>query len=171
VNAPSEEFLRFLAHACELEQEAQDRYAELADNLATHNNEEAAAFFARMAEEASQHLAEVSLHAAGYELPDLAAWEYDWPGAEAPETASYEALHYRMSLREAMQLALAQERAAEIFYRRYAEGTGCDATRSVARDFADEEAAHVEQLELRLQALPAVSELGREDDDPPNQPD
>ena len=49
----------FLAHSVELESEAQERYLELAESMATHNNGEVAAFFQRMAREASQHLAEV----------------------------------------------------------------------------------------------------------------
>ena len=50
----------------------------------------------------------------------LKAWEFDWPDAESPETTSYEALHYRMSLHEAMHLALQNERAAQRYYRQFA---------------------------------------------------
>ena len=103
---------RFLAHTVALEEEAMSRYRELAEAMETHNNPEVAAFFRRMSEESAKHLAEVRTFAEGQSLPELAAWEFDWPG-EAPESASYEALHYRMDLRSAMELALANERAAE----------------------------------------------------------
>ncbi|HBO11835.1 MAG TPA: rubrerythrin [Halieaceae bacterium] len=171
MKAASAELLHFLAHACELEQEAHDRYTELADALEAHNNGEVAAFFRAMAEEASRHLAEVSLLAAGLPLPELKAWEYDWPDAEAPETASHEAAHYRMTLREAMELALAQERSAGAFYRDRADRASEEDTHRLASAFADEEADHAEHLALRLQDLPAVSELAREDDDPPHLPE
>ena len=171
MKAPAPELLHFLAHACELEQEAQERYAELADALDAHNNAEVAAFFRAMAEESSRHLAEVSLLAAGLELPALKAWEYDWPGAEAPESASHEAAHYRMTVREAMELALGQERSAEAFYRARSEQAQDEETRQLAAEFADEEAEHAERLALRLQDLPAVSEVSRQDDDPPHQPE
>ncbi|HKK23948.1 MAG TPA: ferritin family protein [Pseudohaliea sp.] len=171
MNGPTPELLHFLAHACELEEEAHDRYTELADALDAHNNTEVAGFFRAMAEESSRHLAEVSLIAAGLELPTLKAWEYDWPGTEAPESASHEAAHYRMTVREAMELALAQERSAGAFYRARSEQAKDEETRRLAAEFADEEAEHAERLALRLQDLPLVSEVEREDDDPPHMPE
>jgi hypothetical protein len=91
----------FLAHSVELESEAQDRYGELADAMEGHHNREVAAFFRRMAEEAEHHLMEVTELAGDMVLPQLKAWDYDWPGTEPPETADYESVHYRMSLRQA----------------------------------------------------------------------
>ena len=58
---------------------------------------------------AAQHLEEVAGLAGDTPLPQLTAWEFEWPEAEPPETASYEAVHYRMSLRQAVELALANE--------------------------------------------------------------
>jgi rubrerythrin len=80
----------FLAHSVELESEAQDRYGELADAMEGHHNREVAAFFRRMAEEAEHHLMEVTELAGDMVLPQLKAWDYDWPGTEPPETADYE---------------------------------------------------------------------------------
>ena len=110
----------FLAHSVELESEAHERYLELADAMATHHNTDVAQFFRRMAREAELHLAEVNELAGDLPLPQLKAWDFQWPGSEPPETANYEALHYRMSLREAMNLALANEQAAERYYRQAA---------------------------------------------------
>jgi rubrerythrin len=93
----------FLAHSVELESEAQDRYGELADAMEGHHNREVAAFFRRMAEEAEHHLMEVTELAGDMVLPQLKAWDYDWPGTEPPETADYESVHYRMSLRQALR--------------------------------------------------------------------
>jgi rubrerythrin len=163
--------LTFLAYATELEQESEERYAELAASMANHHNMEVSSFFERMAMEASNHLAEVTLLSAGQDLPRLDPWEFEWPDTEPPETTSYEALHYRMSLREAMQLALQNERAAERFYRDYATRSEDREVTRLAVEFAEEEAQHAQALELLLQDTPEVAELGRREDDAPHVPE
>lgn len=161
----------FLAHSVELESEAKERYEELAESMAGHHNREVAQFFRRMAIEASHHLAEVAQLAEGMELPRLKAWEFQWPEAESPETASYEALHYRMSLREAMTLALHNERAAERYYRQSARDTEDTETARIAAAFADEEASHAAELERLIGELPGNGANLREEDDEPHMPE
>ncbi len=161
----------FLAHSVELESEARDRYEELAEAMSSHNNSQVAQFFRRMAQEASQHLAEVQELAEGRGLPRIDPWDFNWPAAEPPETASYEALHYRMSLREAMELALANEYAAERYYRLASTTSEDPETRRIAAVFADEESSHAKELERMLQGQPATSEHRREEDDEPTMPE
>jgi len=165
------ELADFLAHSVELESEARERYEELADAMAQHHNDPVARFFLRMAQEASNHLAEVAELAQGLALPQLNAWEFNWPEAESPETASYEAMHYRMSLRQAMSLALANEHAAERYYRGFAENSGDGETAKLARQFADEELSHAAELESMLQELPENGANLREEDDEPHMPE
>jgi len=167
----NKELAEFLAHSVELESEAMERYEELADAMAQHHNDQVAQFFLRMAREASHHLAEVSDLARGMELPELKAWEFNWPEAESPETASYEALHYRMSLRQAMNLALENERAAQSYYRQVANSSSDDETCRIATQFADEERSHAAELECMLQELPQNGENLREEDDEPHMPE
>ncbi len=167
----NEQLAEFLAHSVELESEARERYAELADTMAAHNNQPVSAFFRRMAEEASHHLAEVETIVGGAILPGLKAWEYSWPGTEAPESASYEAVHYRMPLGEAMQLALRNERAAEAFYRQAAQRATDPETRRVATGFADEEHGHAKALEAMMARLPPEPAHARLEDDPPTVPE
>ena len=165
------ELANFLAHSVELENEAKERYEELADTMSGHHNRAVAEFFQRMAQEASHHLAEVAELAEGVVLPQLKAWEFEWPEAESPETASYEALHYRMSLREAMGLALLNERAAEDYYRQFARNADDAETARVAAAFADEESSHAVELERMIQALPENGANLREEDDDPHMPE
>jgi rubrerythrin len=165
-----EELNRFLAHALELEEEAMTRYQELAEAMHAHNNLEVADFFAGMAEEAAKHLAEVRTHASGEALPELAAWEYDW-SMEAPESASYEAVHYRMDMRQAIELALANEREAGDFYSQVANAASDSDTAELAAGYAEEEAEHARRLEERLEALPPTPATQFEDDDPAHSPD
>ena len=161
---------RFLAHALALEEEAMQRYSELAAAMREHNNPAVADFFIAMSEESAKHLAEVASLVGDRALPELAAWEFDWPG-EAPESASYEALHYRMDLGAAMALALANERAAQAFYAGAAETADDEETAALAREFAAEEAEHARILEARLTTLPDAPALHRQDDDPPHTPE
>jgi rubrerythrin len=165
------ELTDFLAHSIELESEAGERYVELADSMTAHHNEPVAQFFLDMALEASHHLAEVTMLAKDLTLPELKAWEFTWPEAEPPETASYEALHYRMSLRQAMSLALENERAAESYYRGVAGNTGDEETARIARQFADEELSHAAGLEKLLRELPENGAHIREEDDDPHMPE
>ena len=161
----------FLAHSSELESEAGDRYEELAEVMEAHRNLPVAEFFRRMAREAAQHLAEVAELAGDTPLPRLTAWEFDWPEAEPPETASYEAVHYRMSLRQAIELALANERAAESYYHEFAADSSDEETRRIATGFADEESGHAAELERLLLTLPENGSSLREEDDDPHMPE
>jgi len=167
----NKELAKFLAHSVVLESEAMERYEELADAMAQHHNDQVAQFFLRMAREASHHLAEVSDLAKDMVLPELKAWEFNWPEAESPETASYEALHYRMSLRQAMTLALENERAAQSYYRQVANSSSDDETCRIATQFADEELSHAAELECMLQELPENGANLREEDDEPHMPE
>lgn len=161
---------RFLAHAVALEEEAMTRYGELAETMATHNNTEVSAFFSRMSKESARHLAEVRALAGEQTLPTIAAWDFDWPG-EAPESASYEALHYRMDLRSAISLALENEEAAESFYRQAAAQARDPETAELALGFAEEEADHARQLRELLATAPEPPPNVREDDDPAHTPE
>ncbi len=161
----------FLAHSVALESEAGERYRELEATMRGHNNTEVADFFRRMGDEAEKHLGEIEGYTAGRQLPAIPAWEFQWPEAEPPETISYEAVHYRMSLSEAITLALANERAAKDYYARVAEQTAHPETATLAASFAAEEAEHEAALIEILQHLPPGPELHRLEDDEPHMPD
>ncbi|MEH6610205.1 MAG: ferritin family protein [Halioglobus sp.] len=165
------ELAAFFAHSIELESEAGERYQELADSMAAHHNEPVAKFFTDMVLEANHHLAEVTTLAKDLTLPELKPWEFKWPEAEPPETTSYEALHYRMSLHQAIALALENERAAENYYRGVVVNTGDAETARIAGQFADEELSHAAQLEKLLQELPGNGAYIREEDDDPHMPE
>jgi rubrerythrin len=167
----TKELALFLAHSVELESEARDRYEELADVMAQHHNDTVARFFQRMAHEAQHHLSEVAELSSGMDLPALKPWEFNWVDMEPPETASYEAVHYRMSLREAMKLALQNENSAHDYYHQSAEHATDLETARIARRFADEELSHAAELECMLNELPANGSHLREEDDAPHMPE
>lgn len=161
----------FLAHSLELESEAGERYRELEEMMRTHNNGEVADFFQRMVDEARKHLAEVECLATGMDLPAINPWEFNWPDAEPPETASYEAVHYRMTLGEAIRLALANERAAKRYYLQVAGQSDDSQTGELAAAFAAEEGEHEAALVAMLAALPEAPLFNRLEDDEPHMPE
>ena len=167
----NEQLAEFLAHSVELESEARERYSELAEAMAAHSNRDVSAFFQRMADEASQHLSEVEEIVGSARLPQLKAWEYQWLDPEAPESASYEAVHYRMTLGEAMQLALQNEREAEAYYRHVADNTPDQETQRIATGFAEEEHRHAAALESMIAELGEEPQFKKLEDDEPTMPE
>ena len=140
------------AEALALETEAADRYADLADQMETHNNREVAGLFRKLADIEARHAAAlrgragVSLVGAGGGSRLL---------NERPETAPLGEAHYLMTPAHALQLALAGEERAEAFFRGLAR-TGADAeVRRLAAAFADEEHEHIELLRAWLAKYPA----------------
>ncbi|MFV8819430.1 ferritin-like domain-containing protein [Haliea sp. E17] len=146
----NEKLARFLAHSVELEREARRCYLQLAGELKSAGNFEVADFFARMAEESNLHLAEVAELAEGMQLPDYSEDEFDWAGDVPPESTASGDATPSMSLREAILLALVNERAANKFYAAYATNCGDPETRVIAAQFAADEASHAQQLVARL---------------------
>lgn len=167
----SKEMALFLAHAVELESEALQRYEEMADIMEAHHNTEVAHFFRRMAQEAMQHASEVAGFASGLDLPELKPWEFDWLEAEPPETASFESIHYRMSLRDAMSLALENEQAAHDYYQHVVESVPDKEAVKLAQQFADEELEHLAQLKRLIKDVPENSVHQWEEDDEPHMPE
>lgn len=162
----------FVAHALEMESESAERYRELANNMETHNNLEVAALFRVLAEEGDTHTEQVKSWGAEMELPDIAPWAFKWSTPDAPESPAMEDVHYLMTRRQALELALHNEIRGKDFYRQVSERSRSDEIQRLAREMAREEEAHVALLRTWLRGesedapLPPVSDL-----DPPNMPE
>ena len=137
----------FLAHAVRLEAEAARRFEELADAMATFGNAEVEAFFRQMAAFSRQHLAEAEARSGFRPLPHLAPEEYRWPDGTSPESAGWTGVDGLMGVEDALQLALASERAGHAFYATIAATTGNPRVKAMAEEFTAEEAEHVAELE------------------------
>lgn len=138
---------RFLAHAVTLEREAARRYEELAAAMQTDGQRELQQFFARMAHYSRLHLAQANARAGFRDLPDLAPHEFEWPEGIAPETAAWAGVDAQMSPRDALELALHGERGGLAYYAAVAATTTDAELRSIAGEFAAEEAEHVAELQ------------------------
>lgn len=160
----------FLAHALQLESEAVERYRELTDAMAAHNQPEVAKLFREMSGYAVMHRDEIAALAAERGgLPRLHPWEFDWGGqAESPEAADWDEAHYLMTASHALQAALACERSANRYYAGVAATTQDAEIARLADEFAQEEAGHAALLEKWLARHPAPQEGWDDDPDPPN---
>jgi rubrerythrin len=160
----------FLAHALELETESAERYRELADAMAVHNNPEVAALFRQLAAEGEAHAAQVRRWGAEYELPKIAPWSFKWTSPEGPESVAMADTHYLMNRQQALQLALHNESRGWDFYCQVAERSSSEEVQRLAEEMAAEEDAHVALLKDML-AQASESATQGEDLDPPNTPE
>lgn len=158
-----------LAYALAMENEAVERYEELAGQMEVHHNQEAAAFFRRMAEIEGRHVKRLDEAAADQALPHIAPWEFDWDTPESPEAVEVDAagLHYLATPYHAIQMALAAEERAVAFYTRVAANARSAPLKALAESFAAEEREHVRLLGARLAATPRPEGDWRHDPDPP----
>ncbi len=161
----------FFAHALALEQEAAERLAETAQMMQVHNNNALVTLFQELAAYSLEHGNEIKELAKGIQLPELKPWEYDWPGAEAPESGDSGSLHYLMNERQALEFVLDGEQDAHSFYLLAVEKTEDEQVRKYARLFAEEEAGHVELIKTRLSQSADDAADDLEDLDPPNMPE
>lgn len=157
----------FLAHAVALEQEAAERYAELADAMEVHNNQEVAELFRKLSAFSKLHLDEVKAIAANYDLPQLKPWEFQWTDGESPESAPSDRTHYMMTPYHCLQLALFNEKKGHVYYADRAHRATDPEVKKFAQLFADEEAEHVVMLEKWIATVKPPQENWDLDLDPP----
>ena len=144
----------FLAHACALEEDAANRFADLSEAMKTYGNADVAAFFGKMAEFSRLHLADARKRSGFRDLPVLAAEDFQWPDGDSPEVASMEGSHYLMTVDYALELALDSEKRGHAFYADVAATTTDPEVRMMAEEFASEEAEHVTELERWIERFP-----------------
>jgi rubrerythrin len=153
-----------MAQAYALEREAVERYGELADVLATHNNQEVAALFRRLASQEAMHATEI-LRTMGWtrapQPPRL---------ADAPETPGAEAAHYLMHPWHALRIALDAEQRAHDFFASLALRCEAEEMRLAAQRLQADEREHITLLESWLQRVPEPPAGWDVDPDPPRYP-
>lgn len=165
--AAHESAAALLAYALALELEASERYADLADQMTTHNNPEVAGIFERLSRIEKLHADQVREKAANVDLPEIGASAYRWETPEGPETTDFSDVHYLMSAHQALQLALHNEcRARDFFARIAAEATDQDVV-DLAAEMVEEEKEHVALMEEWLAKYPPSDEAFTDDPDPP----
>jgi len=146
---------QFLAHAIALEDEAAERYAELADMMEAHNNLDTAGVFKEMSKFSSLHGNEIRERCKGVTLPKLMSWQYRWK--TPPEVGGDDGVSYLMTPYHALHYARENEIRGMQFYRQAAtESTDAEVKR-LGREFADEESEHVVALDKWIERTPRPS--------------
>lgn len=152
--------------ALEMEMEAAQRYADLADAMDTHNNRAVSALFRKLADIESKHAAQIMAAMAWKQAPAPAATKRHWEGFEAPETTSGDDVHYLMQPYHALELALANEERAERFFGQLARVTVVPSVRKAALGMQAEEREHIALVKAWLKKTPKPSPGWAEDPDP-----
>ena len=158
---------QLLAHALAMETEAAERYGELADQMDTHRRTAVAAIFRRLEIAEKEHLVDLTTMCKDVALPHYAPWDFKWRSNESPETIDIGRVHYQLSVRDAVLLALEHERRATQFYADVADAAHAPDVIALARQFADEEREHIGWLEACLAECGAEDLKANEDPDPP----
>ena len=142
----------FLAHAVALEQEAADRYLELADMMETHRNDAVSSVFRDMTRFSELHRDEIKARIGGIELPQLKSWEFRWRSPS--EMGGEEGFDYMIDAYNALTYARENEVRGMQYYRSVAEDSTDAEVRRLATDFANEEAGHVAALDKWIELTP-----------------
>jgi len=138
----------FLAHAVALENEAAERYLELADMMEAHRNDEVAALFRDMVRFSEMHRDEIQARVGSIELPKLRSWEYRW--SSPPEKGGEEAFDYMLEPWHALRYARENEVRAMEYYSSVGMQSSDPEVKRLAAEFASEEAEHVDALDKWL---------------------
>lgn len=142
------------AHAIAIEREAAERYVELAQHMEDLGNDEVGALFRRLAIYEAEHLQTLEARTAGIALPEIAAGEYAWLGAGAPETVARELVFRLLTPHAALGLALDAERRAQQFFASVRASASDPALRALAQEMAAEELQHIALVEQAMARVP-----------------
>jgi rubrerythrin len=154
----------FLAHAVALEQEAAERYLELADMMEAHHNDAVSGVFRSMTRFSEMHRDSIKLRVGSIELPQLKSWEYRW--RSPPEVGGEEGFDYLIDPYNALKYARANELRAMQYYRSVAEESTDPELKRLAGEFAHEETEHVTALDKWIELTPRPSTTWEDDPDP-----
>ena len=157
---------QLLAYAHVLEQEAVERYQELAEQMQVHHQPQLAELFQTMARVEGQHVDRVEALADGRTLPRLAPWDYRWADLESPERVPIGAEQYGMQPRQALELVLAGEERAQAFFAAVAASCPDPVARTLAAELAEEEQQHAALLHDWLRRYPCAAEDAPDLDEP-----
>lgn len=167
--SPITSVAELLAHALELEIEAEERYRSLADQMEMHNNLNLAHIFRTLAGHEAHHAEEIKQRLEGIGAPSLEPGAAKWRGAESPEAVDFGAVRYNMTPWHALQLALTAERKAFEFFDRIAKAAQDAELKRWATEFAAEEQEHVDHVLRELKKYPEPPAGWDDDPDPPVQ--
>lgn len=151
--------IELYAHALVLERDAFKRFVELERYMRDVGLDYIADEFERIGREEQEQYEALAIGTAERELPPIADWEYAWHflGPQADRVPMPK------NAREALSLALATERRAQIFYVDVAEHAIDDTVCAFAAEMAADEQRHIQRLEQLLAREPETTRPADED--------
>lgn len=144
-----------------IEEEARDRYQELAAQMENQHTAEAAAFFHQMVKNEARHGEELAARrrelfgGAPRRVDRSLLWDVEAPG--------YETVHAFMTLREAFTVALDAEIKAFRFFVDALKTPIAEPVRQLFEELRDEEVVHQNLVKKELSRLPPDSGVAPED--------
>jgi rubrerythrin len=154
----------FFAHALALEEEAADRYLELADMMESYRNDTVSSVFRDMHRFSLLHRDDIRKRVGDIELPQLRSWQYRW--RSPPEVGGEEAFDHTLEPYQALKYARENEVRAMEYYHSVAEQAEDAELVRLATAFAEEESEHVEALDKWIAQTPRPAATWDEDPDP-----
>lgn len=148
-----------------IEEEARDRYLELAEQLETHHTPEAAVFFRKMVRVEEIHRSQLDKrrHELFGDAPMTVtrAMIFD---VEAPE---YDEARADMSVKAALQASMRSEKKAHDFFARALPEVRDEAVKALFSELRDEELEHQRWVQLELDRAPGEVNPAFDDSDEP----
>ena len=151
----------FLAQALAMEQEAAERYLELADMMKTRRHDAVSSVFRELHRFSLMHRDDIQKRVGEVELPQLPSQQHRW--RTPSEVGGEEVFEYLMEPYRALKYARENELRAMRHYRSVAEQAQDAELARLAAEFADEEAGHVAALDERIAQTPGPSAAGQGD--------
>jgi len=142
-----------------LEREAAKRFSELERFLRARGARRLADEFEKLAREEREQYELIAAGTAGGDLPQLAGWELGWYFGDAVKKPKSP-----RTPEDALTIALAFERSAQLFYDDVATNARADAVRAFAAEMSSDEQRHISRLEELIAREQALAEP--ESDDP-----
>ncbi len=142
----------FLAHALAMENEAAERYLELADMMESHGKADVASLFRDMHRFSIMHRDSIQQRTSAIEVPTLRHQDFRW--IYPPEVGDEDGFDPTMKPFDALQYARTNEVRAMEYYQAVARSDSDLATRDLAAEFADEEQGHARELDQWVERTP-----------------
>lgn len=152
-----------------IEEEARDRYDELADQMDVHHTPEAAEFFRKMSKNEEKHRAELAARRSIlFQATPTEVTRNMLFDVEAPD---YDEVRAFMTARQALAAALRSEQKAHAFFTETLPQLGDPDVKKLFRELLAEEAEHQRMVEQQLAAQPPDPTLPADDfsDEPVSQ--
>lgn len=142
----------FLAHAIAMEDEAAERYLELADMMEAHHNLDVSKLFRQMNHYSILHRDSIEERAKGLELPKLKLTDFRW--VTPPEVTDDDAFDYTLDPFHALHYARENELRAAEYYQSVADEAEDGELERLAKEFAEEEREHMAALDQLIAMTP-----------------